>query len=526
MAVDAAAIVGKVMVAEASMRFLFLENFTAIRVRSSASILPFTGDQITKLLNLVGDKNVCDGVGVNMADIADLGFRVNNPNGIHANIKMIGNLKLTDDITLFDVLVVPALSMNLLSVRKLAKDSKCVVGFDACKCYIQDLSLKKFFGIGNKQEGLLGHHVEPVFNSLKHRLALGDDESFLSCDVCNETKQACELFASSENSYVCLGEVVHMDVLGPLKVVIIVDEFSKAVWVYMLKSKSEVVYCVHDFINLLQNQFDKSVKVFRTVDCAEARDIVRQAYTPQHNNEPSKYCTITSCSKWCSIGYVPMWSECMKTATYLINRISSSSLCGKCPYELVYGFEPVVSHLRCFGCLCYTTKLDKFVSTSERCAFLGYSVAKTGYRLCSFDSKRIIFSRNVKFYEDVFPFKLGASSVSDGVNIDNVSHLNFFALRSSINGNTKFVYDNLDGSQKNNKGREVSSSSVRIIGTNSLSKTWPVDDFSKGFPLGIQGGTVLIAVLKMFKRVSNLSKLFDDFIGEGKEKYDLQRVIY
>lgn len=86
---------------------------------------------------------------------------------------------------------------------------------------------------------------------------------------------------------------------------------------------------------------------------------------------------------------------------------------GKCPYELVFGFAPILSHLRNFGCLCFAVKpnvSDKFSSRAEKCVLLGYSNSKKGYRLYSLDTKQIIVSRDVKFYETIFPFKMSASN--------------------------------------------------------------------------------------------------------------------
>jgi hypothetical protein len=81
---------------------------------------------------------------------------------------------------------------------------------------------------------------------------------------------------------------------------------------------------------------------------------------------------------------------------------------GRTPYELVFGFKPTLSHLRSIGCLYFSTTLNnsnKFGSHAEKCVFLGYSNQKKGYILWSIDNKNVIVSRDVKFYETVFPFK-------------------------------------------------------------------------------------------------------------------------
>ncbi|GJY24736.1 ribonuclease H-like domain-containing protein [Tanacetum coccineum] len=67
-------------------------------------------------------------------------------------------------------------------------------------------------------------------------------------------------------------------------------------------------------------------------------------------------------------GEIPlyMWNECVLTVVYLINKLPSSVLNGKSPFEMIYGTKPKLSHIRSFGCLCYLTVLnnsDKFSSS-------------------------------------------------------------------------------------------------------------------------------------------------------------------
>lgn len=118
--------------------------------------------------------------------------------------------------------------------------------------------------------------------------------------------------------------------------------------------------------------------------------------------------------------------ETVLTATFLINRTPSSVLNGKSPFEMIYDRKPDLHFLRVFACLCFATILnnfDKFSSRSEKCVLIGFSNVKKGYKLLSLDTKTILFSTNVKFYESIFHLKLiGNNSVVDEV--ENESGLN------------------------------------------------------------------------------------------------------
>lgn len=90
----------------------------------------------------------------NTFDVSDLNMTVGYPNGTLAKITKIGNLKLSNNIVLIDVLVIPEYCVSLLSVHKLSRDSNMFVGFDQLTCYIQYLGLKKVVGTGIQKGGL------------------------------------------------------------------------------------------------------------------------------------------------------------------------------------------------------------------------------------------------------------------------------------------------------------------------------------------------------------------------------------
>ena len=110
------------------------------------------------------------------------------------------------------------------------------------------------------------------------------------------------------------------------------------------------------------------------------------------------------------------WRESVLTAAHLINR-TPSLLHNKSPFDILVGFPPAYAAIRTFECLCFAhnhkTKGNKFASCSRKCVFVGYPFGKKGWRLFDLDTKDFFVSRDVKFFEDVYPF------VSpDDVNID------------------------------------------------------------------------------------------------------------
>ncbi|GKC04539.1 ribonuclease H-like domain-containing protein [Tanacetum coccineum] len=127
----------------------------------------------------------------NVIDISHLRIKVGHPNGTEAYISKIRNLRLSNGLTLYDVMVIPQYCVTLISVHKLAKENKVIVAFDENRCYFlnQDLSLKNILGIGDQCEVLLGHPAEPVLNVLKDSLQIDKKDNVVCCEICQRAKR-------------------------------------------------------------------------------------------------------------------------------------------------------------------------------------------------------------------------------------------------------------------------------------------------------------------------------------------------
>ncbi|GJV96016.1 ribonuclease H-like domain-containing protein [Tanacetum coccineum] len=145
----------------------------------------------------------------NVVDISELKITVGHPNGTLATIKHVGNLKLANNVMLYDVFVVLGYCVSLMSVNKLIRDSKMFVGFNENKCYIQDLKREKVLGTGSESGGLymLVHPADQVLAVLKNDLSISNNTSMPMCETCQRAKQTREPFPLSDHKSKNLGGI-------------------------------------------------------------------------------------------------------------------------------------------------------------------------------------------------------------------------------------------------------------------------------------------------------------------------------
>ncbi|KAM0029215.1 putative RNA-directed DNA polymerase [Helianthus debilis subsp. tardiflorus] len=257
------------------------------------------------------------------------------------------------------------------------------------------------------------------------------------CDSCIKSKLTRKPFPISTTRTSACFELLHCDIWGKYRTptlskanyfLTIVDDYSRSVWVFLLKHKYEASTCLINFHKLIQTQFERNVKRIRCDNGGEfvsnhmlsfyaEQGIILETscpHTPQQNGVVErKHRHLLETARALKVEAklpIRFWGECILTATYIINRLPSKVIGGKTPFELLYGEKPSYDHMRIFGCMAYyrsiEAKSDKFEIRGKPGVFMGYPNGTKGYKIYDPNSGKIVISRDVTFAEKVFPFAI------------------------------------------------------------------------------------------------------------------------
>lgn len=263
------------------------------------------------------------------------------------------------------------------------------------------------------------------------------------CSICPMARQERLPFPQKTSITTKVFELLYVDLWGPYHVtthdnyryfITIVDDYSRSTWTQLLSCNSNALQTIKAFVILIENQFNIRIKIIRSDNGLEftntkanlffqSKGIVHQRtcpYTPQQNGiveRKHKYLLETARALlFQSKLPTRYWGECIICATYIINRLPSSSLNNRCPYELLYKRKPKYSQMRSFGCLCYPTvpkpHRDKFEPRTTPHVFVGYPFNTKGYKVLNLATKKIHISRDVAFNEYIFPFAMHDNTTS------------------------------------------------------------------------------------------------------------------
>ncbi|XP_074314573.1 uncharacterized protein LOC141649792 [Silene latifolia] len=297
------------------------------------------------------------------------------PDGTIKLVHKIGNIDLTKEIKLKNVLIVPDFKQNLLSVSRLIQHTPMVVLFTNKYCAFQDLSSKVPLALAEKRRGLY----------------------LLAFETCILSKFHVQPFQRSHSHAANLFDLVHLDLWGPYRTasrtgakyfLTILDDHSRVTWVYLFQNKYQQHGIVHQrsIVGRPQQNGRVERKHRHLIETARALRV--------HANLPIKF-----------------WGDSVLTATYLINKMPTAILHWKTPFEVLFKRKPTYDELRVFGCQCFApiaksvTGKDKFAVKARKCLFIGYPYGQKGYTLYDMQQHTTFTARDVIFQEDIFPFK-------------------------------------------------------------------------------------------------------------------------
>lgn len=377
-------------------------------------------------------------------------------NGYNVKIEGTRFIKLTDVISLYNVLYIPEFKFNLLSVSVLAKTLHSQVSFTTDECFIQDRTQDQMIGQGIEMENLyvmnlpnthdilsfrgmssacsslyidsvtwhkrLGHPSMSKVDFLSDVLILPKQKSNKNhepCHVCHLSKQKHLSFTSHRNMCEKLFELIHIDTWGPFSVptkegyrffLEIVDNFSRATWVYLLKHKSDVLQVSPDFITMVETQYNMKVCAVRSDNANERNftDLYRKKGIKAFHSCPEtleqnsvgerKHQHLLNVARvlmFQSGISLDFWGDCVLTASFLINKLPSKVLKDQSPYQKLTSKVPDYHSLKTFGCLCNSSTSSSHKTKSDprarACVFLGYPNDYKGYKLLDIETHSFLF---------------------------------------------------------------------------------------------------------------------------------------
>ena len=318
----------------------------------------------------------------------------------------------------------------------------------------------------------LGHlNVEAIRRMVRENMVEGipRDLDFsgvsLSCPQCIAGKatrlpykaKSADSEANTNLTKVVADEVV-TDSFGPMNppsrnrnrfVVEFVDVGSRFAFMFPIASLDQICAKYITFRNIVNTQLGLKVKMFhsdghgsytssellRILEGDGTLQKIRSPYCPEQNAiaerrirtvvEVAHTLLLHSC--------IPIicWEDAVCHANYIRNRVATKSIQGKTPFEVFWKRKPNLEWVKPFGCLCYVLihqdiRQGKFAATSVPGVLLGISDQHSGYKVLMLGDRSVKVARDVRFYEDIFPFRrspVGELEWMNPVDVPQVGHV-------------------------------------------------------------------------------------------------------
>ncbi|CAI7878860.1 unnamed protein product [Closterium sp. NIES-53] len=267
------------------------------------------------------------------------------------------------------------------------------------------------------------------YGSLKGLEVKGAAKETGSCPTCLQTKFTKFPFSSSTGPAKAPLVLVHMDVVGPMRAhslsgsryfLTIVDDHTRAVWVYPLKTKREVAAAVlKEWMPRAQRESGHKVKVIRTDNegefiGADFEAVVKKKgiqhqltvpYNPQQNGVAERFNWTLQEGARTLLGRVelpePFWVTALRQVALVKNRVLATVGDKQwVPYTKWYGSAPAVNMLRAYNCMVVfhvpKEKRGKLEASGRWGVHLGLAKDHKGWFTWDLTSQQLTVSRDVK----------------------------------------------------------------------------------------------------------------------------------
>jgi transposase InsO family protein len=255
------------------------------------------------------------------------------------------------------------------------------------------------------------------------------------CAGCEAGKSTRKPFPGSAKKTDQILEIVHSDLAGPMQskslqgslyIATFIDDHSRHVVIYYLKSKDQFTAALRKFLSWAETQTSKRLRILHSdrggeYIAASVKEILNQRGiehhltmpgSPQQNGKAERF-NRTILDKAMAILHTSglssgFWEYAISAAVHIYNRSPSRNLQWRTPHEIWNdGHVPDVSYLRIFGCKGYmhvpADKRRKLDAKATEVTFIGYEPGSKGYRLWDKHTRSVHLSRDVTFDESSFP---------------------------------------------------------------------------------------------------------------------------
>ncbi|CAI7860715.1 unnamed protein product [Closterium sp. NIES-54] len=260
----------------------------------------------------------------------------------------------------------------------------------------------------------------------------GEPKEVGSCETCLTSKFSRFPFHSTVGQSSDPVELVHVDLVGPMKVkgdggalysMTMVDDYTRLTWSFPLAKKSDAArVIIEEWLPMVERESGKRVKAIRSDRGGEflgaefrswlKRHGIKQqlttAYTPQSNGVAERANrTIIEGGRTILVDSVlPLrfWPLAIRHATVIKNRVLTH-VGGQnwVPMEKWSGKKPLVDMLRVFGCMGLMhvpkEKRDKLQAAAVWAVHLGLARGSKGWLMWDPKSNTIFTTRDAKFME-------------------------------------------------------------------------------------------------------------------------------